>query len=121
MIVAGRVLAQRLARNRRPAEGHEHLADGGAVIVDRAPEPLPGAEEVAAVDLGDVLDAVARRDREVDRLAAGLGQRVERGPGQLDDVALEHAALGHAQDRRAGAQAAALPVLLDQARGARAR
>ena len=62
----------------------------------------------------------ARRRRapgtgEVDRLAAGLGERVERGLAQLDEVALEHAALGYAEDRRAGAQPPALSVLLDQA------
>ena len=43
---------------------------------------------------------------EVDRLAARFGQRVERGPRELDEVALEHAALGDAQDRRAGTQPA---------------
>ena len=48
----------------------EHLAVGGAVVVDRAPEPLAGADEVAALDLRHVLDAVASGDREVDRLPA---------------------------------------------------
>ena len=55
------------------------------------------------------------RHGQVDRLAGGGAQHVERPARQLQDAALEHAALGHAQDRRPGAQAAALAVLLDQA------
>ena len=51
---------------------------------------------------------------QVYRLAGRLRQSVERRPRHLDDVALEHAPLGHAQNRRARSQAPALAVLLDQ-------
>ena len=85
------------------------------MVVDAAPDPLAGAEEVAAVDLGEVVDAVGGGDREVDRLAAGLGHRLERGLGQLDEMALQAAAMGEAQDRRAGLELAALAGLVDEA------
>ena len=97
------------------AEGEEDLAVGGAVVVDAAPDPLAGAEEVAAVDLGEVVDAVGGGDREVDRLAARLGDRLERGVGELDEVALDAAAMGEAQDRGAGLELAALAGLVDEA------
>jgi hypothetical protein len=89
------------------AVGDEDLADRRRVEVDGAPDPLPGAEEVAALDLGEVLDAVDARHGEVDRLATGLGQDVQRRLGQLDDVAVHGAAVGEAQDRRAGLDLAA--------------
>src|SRR5206468_4567116 len=73
-----------------------------------------GPEEVPAVDLREVLDPVPGRYREVDRLAARVRERVERGARQLDDVALEHAPLGHAQDCRTWPQPPALSLLLDQ-------
>jgi hypothetical protein len=76
---------------------------------------LAGAEEVAAFDLGEVVDAVGGGDREVDRLVGGLRDRLERGLGQLDEVTLEAAAAGEAHDRRAGLELAALAGLVDEA------
>ena len=111
----GRGVARERARRHRVAtERHEHLADRGAVVVDRPPEPLPGAEEVTAVDLGDVLDAGRGRQGEVDRLAARLRQCVERRSREFDDVALDHAALGDPEDRRPGTESPALAVLFDE-------
>ena len=83
-------------------------------VAHRAPEPLPRAEEVPAVHLGDVLDPVMRGHGQVDRLTACLRQRVKRRSRQLHQVSLEHAALGHPKDRRPRPQAPALAVLLDQ-------
>ena len=45
------------------AERDQHLADRGAVVRDAAPDPLAGAEEVAALDLREVLDAERARAR----------------------------------------------------------
>ena len=107
-LAVGLAVAASGSPGRRAAERREHLAVGGVLVADRAPKPLTGAEEVPAIDLGDVLDSVGPGHGQVDRLAAGLRQRVERGPRQLDEVALEHAALGHPEDRRprvAGARA----------------
>ncbi len=85
------------------------------MIVDGAPEPLAGAEEVAAVDLGDVLDAVAGRDGEVDRLAACASASAS-SDGRASSTTLRstQTALGDAEDRRTGAQPPALAVLLDE-------
>jgi hypothetical protein len=85
------------------------------VEVDPAPDPLARAEEVTPVDLGEVVDAVGGGDREVDRLAAGLGHRLEGGVGELDEVALDAAAMGEAQDRGAGLELAAFAGLVDEA------
>ena len=64
---------------RRAAERLEHLAVGGMLIADRAPEPLTGAEEVPAVDLGDVLDSLGPGHGQVDRLSASR-RRARRAP-----------------------------------------
>ena len=92
----------------------------------RAVEPLAGAEEVLAVDLREVLDAAGRRDGEVDRLAAEPGERVERLGRELDEVAVDRAAVGVAQQRgpraRGAPRAAVLvhePVALERAERAR--
>ena len=96
------------------AEREKHLADRGAVVADRVADPLAGTEEVGRIDLDEVLDAGVARHREVDRLAGLVAERVQRGAGELDQVALQQASLGGAQDRRAGAQPSARAVLLDQ-------
>ncbi len=83
--------------------------------IDLAAEPLSHPEEVAAVELRHVLHPGVTGDGEVDCLAAGLRQRGQKWARELDDVALQHPALGHAEDCRARAQPAADPVLLDQA------
>jgi hypothetical protein len=70
---------------------------------------------VAAVDLGEVVHAVGRGDGQVDRLAAALGDGLERDLGQLDEMALDAAALGEAQDRGARLELAALAGLVDEA------
>ena len=76
-----------------------------------AADPVAGTEEVAALDLREVLDAERPRHGEVDRLAAGLRQRLEVRLRQL----LQPAAMGEAPQDRPGLEAATPAVLLDQA------
>ena len=59
------------SRRRTPGRPCRRRCSGSRRV---RPDPLAGAEEVAAVDLGEVLDAVGGRDGEVDRLAAGLAR-----------------------------------------------
>jgi hypothetical protein len=85
------------------------------VVVDAAADPLARAEEVQPVDLGEVVDAGRRGDGQVHRLLAGLRERLERLVGQLDEVALDAAAVREPQDRGAGLELAALADLVDEA------
>src|SRR5580692_1853572 len=71
------------------AVGKQHLAEPRGVQRDRAAHPVGAADEIGAVHLGDLVDAVPRgRDAQVDRLAGGLAEsfekrlrdRDERGP-----------------------------------------
>src|SRR5579862_4152789 len=109
-----RVPSQRPRRHRSAAEGHEHLAVGRAVVLHRAPEPLAGAQEVPALHLRHVLDAVRRREREVDRLPAERTQRLQRRLREFHQAALEQPALRHPEDRRTRPQPPSLAVLLNQ-------
>ena len=74
VIVFGPEPGEPAERRLRGAEGHEHLAHRRGVDRDPAPDPVAGAERVAAVDLGDAGDAARRRDRDVRRLARRLAR-----------------------------------------------
>ena len=111
---------RRAGRAQRPGGQHgravreEDLADRGAVVVDAPPDPLPGAQEVMTVDLGEVLDGADAGDGEVHGLIGRRDERIQGGPGELRERALEEAASGVREDRRSGAQQPARPVLRDQ-------
>ena len=69
---------------------------------------------MAALDLREVLDAVGRGDRDVDRLPRRLGERGHRALGRLDEQPRGEPAAGVAGDDRTGAERAPQPLLLDQ-------
>ena len=83
-------------------------------IGDLAAQPLAGAEEVAAVDLGDVLDARARGTARL--IVSPLGWASASSEGRARSTTLRSSMLRSATRRiaGAGAQAPALAVLLDQ-------
>ena len=101
----GERLERGVRRAPRGVEGEQHLADRRAVVGHAPADPLAGAEEVAALDLGEVLDAARAGDGEVDRLPRGLGERVHRALGELDQAAAAGPRLGEAQEHRAGTEA----------------
>ena len=70
---------------------------------------------MAALDLSQVLDAARPGDGEVHGLAADPGHRLERRLGELDEVAVDDAAVGEAQDRGAGADLPARAVAAHEA------
>ena len=106
---------ERAERQLGGAEGEEHLADRGAVVGHAAADPLAGAEEVAALDLREVLDAERRRHREVDRLAAGLRERVEVRLGELGEVAVDEPRCAKRSSTGPGPKLPRRPALLHEA------
>ena len=97
------------------AERCEDLADGRGRVLDPASQPVGAPDEVAAVDLREVLDAERRRHRQVDGLAAGLAERLEDRGGQVDEVGVGHPAAGEPQQDRARPHLAAGAVAREEA------
>ena len=123
-----RTTGERAGRRRHRAERVEQLADRRAVRGHVDVQPVHRAEDVPAVDLGDLQDLLAVGDGQVDRLAGQLAQALHRGPGQVGQVA--EPVVPHREGREHGAGpepsgAVALDQLvalegLQQARGGRA-
>src|SRR2546423_12316669 len=67
------------------AEGEEALAVRGELEGDAAPDPVGHADEVGGVLLGEMLDALWPGDREVDRLAALVGEPAQARLGERDE------------------------------------
>ncbi len=99
--VSGRAPRQRAGGHRHGAEGVEELADRRAVRGHVDVQPVHRAEHVPSVDLGDLDDLGAVRHGQVDRLAGQLTQPLERGPGQLGQVAQPVVADGERREDRA--------------------
>ena len=113
---AARRAARRRRRRGRPCRWRCSGSRRGA----RPSWPAP--RKWRAVDLGEVVDAVGRGHGEVDRLAARLARAPRARAGRARRrCALDDAAMGEAQDRRAGLELAALRRPAARARGARAR
>ena len=101
---------------KRATESQEDLAVGGAVVVDACARPTgrrrgSGGRRPAAGARRRPAPGTPRLIVSPLRWASASSRRAR----DLDEVALEHPALGHAQDRGPGAQPSALSLLLDQA------
>src|SRR5581483_802533 len=96
------------------AEGEEALAVGGELEGDTAADPVGDADEVRGVLLREVLDAARAGDREVDRLAGGVGKAAE-GPGGELCERLRRVAARVAEEDGARSEPSALAEALDQA------
>ena len=112
---------------RRPVgrERAQHLAVRSGLILHTAAHPVRAADEVARVLLREVLDPERRRHAEVDRLAGEIGERAQRGRGELDETGAR-VAVGEAEEhgpRGDAAVAGALhePAALERADEARRR
>ena len=86
------------------------------MVGEPMPHPVGRAEKVGAVDLSQVLfDAAGHRHGQVDRLAAGHTQPLERRSADRDDVALGDTAASELQQHRPRSHPATGAVTLHEA------
>src|SRR5205085_328154 len=93
----------------------EDLAVRGHVVRDAPTDPVRRADEVARVALREMLDTERRRNTEVDRLAARLGEPAQRRRREVDEVGFGDVALREAEQHRPGPQAPAAGDALQEA------